>query len=90
MTAAFRLEEDAVEWRRLEGEIVALDLRRSLYLCINSTGVALWESLAQGATSHRLEEILVAKHGVDAPTAARDVAAFLADLRQQGLLVEAA
>lgn len=90
MAAAFRLDEGAVQWSRLDGEIVALDLRRSLYLSINRTGVVLWESLAQGATPQRLEEILVAEHGVDAPTAVRDVAAFVADLQQQGLLAEAA
>lgn len=90
MTATFRLRQDAVEWRRLDGEIVALDLRRSLYLSINRTGVALWEALAQGATNRRLEEILVAEHRIDRQTAARDVDAFLADLREQELLVEAA
>ena len=90
MTATLRLRQDAVEWRRLEGEIVALDLRRALYLSVNRTGVALWEALAQGATSRRLEEILVAEHGVDAQTASRDVAAFLADLHEHGLLAEAA
>lgn len=90
MTVAFRLRQDAVAWRRLEDEIVALDLRRALYLSLNRTGAALWQSLAGGATTHRLEQILVEEHGADAQTAARDVAAFVAELRQQGLLAEAA
>jgi len=90
VTATFRLRQEAVQWRRLEGEIVALDLQRALYLSVNRTGVALWESLARGATRDHLEEILVAEHGLGAQTAASDVDAFLVDLDEQGLLVQAA
>jgi len=89
MTVPLRLRQDGVAWRRLEGEIVALDLDRSLYLSVNTTGAALWQSLAQGATTQRLEQILIDEYGADPQTAARDVAAFIAALQQQGLLVEA-
>ena len=40
-----RLRTDAVEWREVEGEIVALDLRDEMYLGVNGSGAVLWPLL---------------------------------------------
>ena len=49
MSAQVKLRSDAIEWRKLEDEIVALDLRSSEYLAINPTGAAIWDLLVEGA-----------------------------------------
>lgn len=83
-----RLRAEAVEWRLVEGEVVVLDLRNSLYFAINETGAVLWQSLAEGAAVAELTELLREEFDVDEATAAADVTAFLQDLRSKALIDE--
>jgi hypothetical protein len=75
-----------LEWREVEGEIVALDLRTSTYLAVNGTGLLLWKALVDGATETALQEQLRKRHGLTAEQAATDVRAFLDSLAEQDLL----
>jgi hypothetical protein len=84
--AVIRLRRDLVEWREVDGEIVALDLARSLYLAVNRTGALLWPAVSEGTTRERLVEMLVSAFALDPAAARADVDAFLADLERQGLL----
>jgi hypothetical protein len=86
MGEQLKVRADALEWRRVEGEIVALDLRRSLYLAINPSGAILWPALVEGATRAKLVERLQAECGIDEKTAEADVDVFLAELADQDLL----
>ena len=86
----FRLREDALTWRRVGDEIVALDLGRSVYLRINRTGAVLWTALAAGASRPELLEIAVQGFRVDAELAAADIDSLLADLSGRGLLEDPA
>ena len=81
-----RLRTDALAWRHLDGEVVAVDLDESLYLTANSSGALLWEALAGGATRRQLVERLAGAYGLEAARAEADVDAFLADARERGLL----
>lgn len=85
---SLRLREDALKWREIEDEVVAVNMRNSTYLSANESAVLLWRELSQGTTRERLVELLVEKYGVGAEQAGRDVDAFLADLEAQGLLAE--
>jgi UDP-N-acetylmuramate dehydrogenase len=81
-----RLRSHALEWREVEGEIVALDLGSSEYVSANATGAILWNELAQGTTRERLIAALTSRFDVDDETAARDADAFVTALRDHGLL----
>ena len=81
-----RLRPEAVAWRNVEGEVVALDLARSEYLTVNATGRVLWDALADGATEQEIVRRIVASFAVDEATAAADVAALLAELRTRGIV----
>jgi hypothetical protein len=83
---SFRLRDAELEWREVEGEIVALDLRESTYLSVNRTGTVLWPRLAAGATRDELIASLTASFDVDEESAGRDLDAFLGALRERGLL----
>jgi hypothetical protein len=89
MSRSLRVRGDALEWRRVEGEIVALDLRRSEYLAINASGAVLWPALLEGATREQLVERLRDKWGLSSQAAERDVDAFLAQLEERDLLERA-
>jgi hypothetical protein len=80
------LRDGALDWREVEGELVALDLRESRYLAVNRTGKVLWAALAEGATREDLAERLDETFGIERSRAERDVDAFIADLDSRGLL----
>ena len=83
-----KIRRDAVDWRVVDGEIVVLDLRTSIYLGINRSGATLWPLLAEGATGGELEAHLVERFALSRSQAAEDVAAFLSMLRDVDLLDE--
>jgi hypothetical protein len=85
-SSLLQLRTDAVAWRSVEGEVVALDLRQSEYLVFNATGEVLWKALAEGETSDGLVARVLRVFDVDPVTATVDVAAFVADLQERGLV----
>jgi Coenzyme PQQ synthesis protein D (PqqD) len=86
MATELKLRREAVEWRESEGELLVLDIGASEYLSANATGGRLWQALAGGATREELVGMLVEAFQVDDRTAEADVDAFLAMLRERGLL----
>jgi hypothetical protein len=82
------LRTPGVEWTNIDGEVVALDERESVYLAANEAGGLLWNALAEGATRAELSAALAAAYGLSAERAAADTDAFLAQLRAHGLLTE--
>jgi Coenzyme PQQ synthesis protein D (PqqD) len=83
----WKLRDADLDWREVEGELVALDLRESRYLAINRTGRVLWSALAEGATQDELIERLVESFDIERARAAADVEAFTAELESRDLLV---
>ena len=84
--AEVKLRAGAIEWREVEGEIVALDLDASEYVAVNRTGAAVWPLLAEGATRKQLAARLVSRYGIDRDSAERDLDRFLSALSERGLL----
>lgn len=80
------LRSELVEWRLVDGEVIALDLRTSRYLGLNPTAALIWQALAEGATESALIDQVVEAFNVTRETAGTDVAAFLADLAERELL----
>jgi hypothetical protein len=87
MTKMLRLRLDALEWRNIEGEVVAVDLRTSTYLAVNPSGAMLWPALASGATRDELTNVLVDQFQLPRDQAAKDVEAFVQMLEEHDLLL---
>jgi hypothetical protein len=81
-----RLDPAASEWRLVEGEIVALDVRHEEYFVVNGSGATLWPLLAAGTTPEELVAALERQFAVSADQAQADVDAFLAKLSARGIL----
>jgi hypothetical protein len=81
-----RLNQSAVSWQEVDGEIIALQHESSEYLSTNGTGALLWKSLAAGASREHLIGLIVSEFGVDKSRATADTDAFLDALTAQGLL----
>lgn len=81
-----QLKADCVDWRRVEDEIVAIDLRSSTYFTLNSTAADLFALLAEGATSESLIDMLLETYDTTRDQAVTDVDEFLAALESRDLL----
>jgi hypothetical protein len=81
-----KLRPTALEWREIEGEVVAVDLQKSVYLAANRSGAVLWPALAEGTTRDELVSKLADQFGLDRDRAEADVDAFVGALTEQGLL----
>jgi hypothetical protein len=88
MPGTFRLRDTELDWRTVEGEVVALDRRSANYLAVNPSGAKLWEALASGASREQLIELLVEDFEIAREVAERDTDAFLQMLVEQDLLTE--
>jgi hypothetical protein len=81
-----RLRGDALRWREIEGELIAVDLSTSTYLSANSSGLLLWRALAEGACRDELVARLGGEFGIPRKTAEADVDSFLAEIEAHRLL----
>ena len=81
-----QLRQENLTWQVAGDDVVVLDLKGSVYLKLNGTGRVLWEALVDPRTDSELVSALVEKYGIEEERAAADVAAFLGDLRDRGLL----
>lgn len=82
-----QLRGERVEWRVVEGEIVALTTDSDRYLGANRTGALLWAALADGSDRSQLAALL-RDAGATPEAAESDVESFLEALRTRGLLAE--
>jgi Coenzyme PQQ synthesis protein D (PqqD) len=81
-----KLRGEGVAWTDVDGEIVALDETSAEYLAANESGGLLWRALAEGATRDELAAKLADEYGLTPERASADTDAFLAVLREHGLL----
>jgi hypothetical protein len=81
-----KLRGEGVAWTDVDGEIVALDETAAVYLGANQSGGMLWRALAEGTTRESLAASLAREYGIDTKRAEADTDAFLASLRERGLI----
>jgi hypothetical protein len=77
---------DDMVWQEIDGELVLLDLRTSIYFALNRTATQLWSMLARGDSEADLAARLVGEYGRSADQAEQDVRSFLEHLRSNDLL----
>lgn len=81
-----RLRSEGLSTRELDGKLVILDLHRSQYLTLSTTGTVLLRLMQQGVGTDEMVAALVDGYDVDRDLAIRDVDAFIAQLTEAGLL----
>ena len=86
MGTELKLRPGAVEWREVDGEVLALDVGAAEYLSVNQTGAAIWKALAAGSDREELEKVLVGTFQVDEEVAVDHLDRFIATLRDRDLL----
>jgi hypothetical protein len=81
-----RLQKQQLEWREVDGEVIALERKQSAYLAANQSGTVLWRALADGTSEVEMVRLLMSQYDIDADTARTDVDGFVSNLDQMGLL----
>lgn len=80
----FVLREVAGDFLLVPVGKTALDMNGMLTL--NEVGAFLWQKLPQAETEAELVDLVLAEYEADWPTVEKDVAEFLAKLRELGIL----
>lgn len=78
-----------VAWRKIDEELVVLDLQSSLYYSLNPTASFAWQRLERPASAEELAAELSAEFDVAPARAAADAAELLETLLKDKLLVAA-
>ena len=87
VTEPVRVRSADLTWREVDGQVVVLDLRRSVFLETNRSGSALWRAMIAGpVTTDDLAEVLKAAYGLDDEIATRDAKTFVEMLHHADLL----
>lgn len=76
-------------WRRVDDEIVILDLNTSVYYSLNEVGARMWELLAESLPPEEVAKRVCAEYDTTPKVARKDLEGLIAELRRQELLVAA-
>lgn len=86
MAASLIVSPDALS-RELDGEVLVLDLKTSLYFGLTGTAARIWQLIEQGSARDAIVAALSDEYGGDASDIGGDVDAFVGDLIARGLVV---
>lgn len=86
MSPALTVSPDALS-RELDGEVLVLDLKTSLYFGLTGTAAHIWQLIEQGKGQEDIVAALSREYGGDSAAIAGDVDAFVDDLIARGLVV---
>jgi hypothetical protein len=78
---------DRVVSETIDGEVVAIDLESGRYYSLEGPAARAWEAIQAGQDVDGFVAAVAAEAGVGADEAQADVAAFLAELEAEGLLL---
>jgi hypothetical protein len=76
-----------VSWRRVDDEVVILNLTTSAYFSLNESGALIWEKLGEGLPLDEVHDAICRKFTVAAPQARQDLEDLAAHLLEKKLLV---
>lgn len=75
-----------VAWRRINQEVVVLDLNTSVYYSLNETGADMWELLAKSMNPDKVSAEIAARYERESKAVERDLDAFVKSLCGKKLL----
>jgi len=78
---------DVTSWRELDGEIVALDTKESVYFAIGGVGTVLWPLLVAGASKQELiDKVMSTFPDVAQSQVCEDLEEFIGATLDSGLI----
>ncbi len=87
LAQGYRLNEPAVITDQIDGEWVIMNLANGAYYGLDAVASCLWQSLLSGETPLVAGRVIAAHFEVPEERVAADIATFLAQLLDEGLLI---
>lgn len=75
-----------VQFTRVEGDYVLMDIKGGVYLGLDPVASHIWQSLAEHGDPARAAEDLCEEYDVAPETALADIERWIAELEQKGLV----
>ena len=72
-----------IAWRRVDEEIVILNLESSQYYSLNSVAGRIWELISEGKDEEGIVKSLVAEYKVEEKAARADLKSFVEQLKEE-------
>jgi hypothetical protein len=85
--AGLRIPAGRVVSEVIDGEVVAIDLESGRYYSLEGAAARAWEAIQAGDDTEGVTAAVAAAAGIEADEARPDVAAFLAELEGEGLIL---
>ncbi|MFI5349400.1 MAG: PqqD family protein [Elusimicrobiota bacterium] len=76
-------------WRKIDEEVIILNVDNSVYYSLNETGAAVWEKLGAGTAPDEIAAEISREYGAALPSVEKDVAEIISNLRKEKLLIDA-
>jgi hypothetical protein len=83
----FRVPQ-GVHARKVDEDLVVLDVVRGTYFGLNDVGRDAWAALSNGEAEAQVVRAIIESYDADAATIERDIAALIGELLAKGLLEE--
>ena len=87
-SSTFKLSP-SLAWRKVDEEVMVLNLETSFYYSLNETGARIWELLDQGKTAEQIAGTFMTEYDVNEKVAQKEVASFVAELKRQKFILTA-
>ncbi|HOW26980.1 MAG TPA: PqqD family protein [Elusimicrobiota bacterium] len=76
-----------VAWRKVEDEVVILDLETSVYYSLNSTASRIWELLGEGMAEDDIVEKVSDEYNQSEKVVKKDMTGLIQKMKKEKLLV---
>lgn len=88
MNTTYAIRVEGTSSQVVDGELLVINLDTSFYYGLNRTATAVWSSLGSPLSASALTEVLAGSFEADPETIGGDVERLLADLVEEGLVIE--
>lgn len=75
-----------VQYTRVEGDYVLMDMRRGVYLGLDPVASRIWQSLAEHGDPEKAAEELCEEFEVERAQALADIESWIRELEEKGLV----
>jgi ABC-type Fe3+-hydroxamate transport system substrate-binding protein len=77
-----------VAWRKVDDEVVVLDLETSIYYSLNPTASEIWELIGKGLNEEEIAEEMAERYGQSVKKLKKDVAGLIKKMKKESLLTD--
>lgn len=82
----YSVDKNRILWRKVEDEVVILDIDSGYYYTLSETGVIIWEMLVDGKSPDEISSRIAEDYDVDKARAQADIKGILKNLEAENLV----